>query len=343
MLVFLHGFSDHINAYYDLFPTLAGPPYNIAVHGIDQRGWGRSVHSPAERGLTGPTQTVIHDVHTYLLHVCAKYTSTPPGPSMQQTAETQARSPPLFIMGHSKGGATALYYFLSVAGPDSPYSLPLPIRGVLAEAPLITLDPSTQPNAFSLFIYRQLAKLLPRTQMKPALDASKMSRSPKVCEEWANDPLCHDTGTLGGMSAMLDRSAELNSIGTDPAGATKRGLTRELAFPLWIGHGTADKVNAFAASKRLADAIIVTGLQSGHGAVGPIEDRGDKTFRAYEGAYHQLHAEPGGLAETFAKEVGEWIVARAGRTPPSSRSRIDGAEPMPGSQHATADEPRAKL
>src|SRR5436190_14502002 len=55
-LVFIHGFSDHINAYGILFPTLA--TLGISTYGFDQRGWGRSVHSPSEKGLTGPTSLV---------------------------------------------------------------------------------------------------------------------------------------------------------------------------------------------------------------------------------------------------------------------------------------------
>src|SRR5208282_3140661 len=38
------------NAYYALFPTLAAH-HHIATHSFDQRGWGRSVHTPAQRGL----------------------------------------------------------------------------------------------------------------------------------------------------------------------------------------------------------------------------------------------------------------------------------------------------
>lgn len=54
------GFSDHINSYYTLFPTLASR--GIQTHAFDQRGWGRSVYSPSHRGLTGPTSTVLGDM-----------------------------------------------------------------------------------------------------------------------------------------------------------------------------------------------------------------------------------------------------------------------------------------
>ena len=57
LVVFLHGFSDHINRFSDFFSVLASQ--GIESHGFDQRGWGRSVRSKADRGLTGPTSTVM--------------------------------------------------------------------------------------------------------------------------------------------------------------------------------------------------------------------------------------------------------------------------------------------
>ncbi|EQL01004.1 Alpha/beta hydrolase [Ophiocordyceps sinensis CO18] len=43
-LVFVHGFSEHINRYNDFFPALAAQ--GIQVFAWDQRGWGRSVTKP---------------------------------------------------------------------------------------------------------------------------------------------------------------------------------------------------------------------------------------------------------------------------------------------------------
>ena len=67
LVVFLHGFSDHVNRFLEFFSVLASQ--GIEVHGFDQRGWGRSVHSKAERGLTGPTSTVMvsEGTHSFTL------------------------------------------------------------------------------------------------------------------------------------------------------------------------------------------------------------------------------------------------------------------------------------
>ncbi|KAI4103556.1 MAG: hypothetical protein L6R37_003773 [Teloschistes peruensis] len=86
-ILFIHGFSDHCNAYNGLFPTLAGR--GILVHAFDQRGWGRSVTKVAERGLTGPTSQVLDDISSVL----------------KGQLPTNV---PLFLMGHSMGGGQVL-------------------------------------------------------------------------------------------------------------------------------------------------------------------------------------------------------------------------------------------
>lgn len=86
-IVFVHGFSDHCNAYQDLFLSLALS--RIEVHAFDQRGWGRSVKTISERGLTGPTSQVLDDITSIL----------------KSQLPTNI---PLFLMGHSMGGAEVL-------------------------------------------------------------------------------------------------------------------------------------------------------------------------------------------------------------------------------------------
>ncbi|EAQ86510.1 hypothetical protein CHGG_07763 [Chaetomium globosum CBS 148.51] len=62
-LIFIHGFSDHLGRYGAFFSALAAR--GIAVHGLDQRGWGRSVKKPADMGLTGPTTQVLADMAAF--------------------------------------------------------------------------------------------------------------------------------------------------------------------------------------------------------------------------------------------------------------------------------------
>ncbi|KIX98856.1 uncharacterized protein Z520_05317 [Fonsecaea multimorphosa CBS 102226] len=278
VLIFLHGFSDHINAYYDLFPALSSSPFNIAVYGFDQRGWGRSCHKPADNGNTGPTATVLSDLHDFVLHVAS-------------LPETQGK--PLFLMGHSMGGGEALCYMLSTS---SDFSNRPSFSGLLLEAPYVEMHPSNQPSYLKVQAGKLAAILLPRTQLKNKLNAAYLSRSEKVCQDWVNDPLCHDTGTLEGLKGLLQREAELSHLSH---GRTVHGYTSKVPCPIWFSFGTGDKILSHLAAKQLFNVLEAPNK--------------DKTFKAYPDAYHKLHAEPDGLGEQFAKDVGEWILAHGNK------------------------------
>jgi acylglycerol lipase len=273
-LVFLHGFSDHINAYYDLFPILSSAPYSIAIHGFDQRGWGRSVHTPSDAGLTGPTTQVLSDIRSFILSIAPQLT-TPDNSTI-----------PLFLMGHSMGGAEALHFILSTNPRYLDPPLP-PLTGVILESPYIALHPSSQPSALTVTIGKLAGRLLPSRQLKQKLDATYMSRSATVRQDWIDDPLCHDTGTLAGLAGMLGRAADLVALSS----GTAPHLSRTLPCPLLLCHGDADRVTSYEASQALFEKL-----------------EGEKRFASYEGGYHKMHAEPEGKGEEFARDVGAWIV-----------------------------------
>jgi acylglycerol lipase len=275
------------NAYYDLFDNLAST-YSIAVHSFDQRGWGRSVQSPHQKGLTGSTTTVLVDIRAF----CNSLTSA--------RGDSDSNEPPLFLMGHSMGGAEALQFMLTEPSRTLAKGLPIgTIRGLLLESPFIALHPDSQPNGFTVWAGKLAARIAPSRQMLQKLDSTYMSRDPQVRKDWEEDKLCHDMGTLEGLVGMLQRAAELTTLGE---GKKVEGLKLDPGCPVWLGHGSEDRVTSFDASKRLFEKLGVK----------------DKTFKSYEGAYHKLHAEPEGVKDEFVKDVGEWILAHipreAGRT-----------------------------
>ena len=266
------------NAYYDLFPNLADN-YSIAVHSFDQRGWGRSVLSPDQKGLTGPTNTVLADIRAF----CNSIT------------ENHGNNVPLFLMGHSMGGAEALHYMLTEASRRvTPGSSLSSIQGLLLESPYIALHPDSQPNGFTVWAGKLAARIAPSRQMLQKLDSTYMSRDPQVRKDWEEDKLCHDTGTLEGLAGMLQRAAELTTLGN---GKTVEGLKLDPGCAVWLGHGNEDRVTSFDESRRLFEKLKVE----------------DKTFKAYGGAYHKLHAESEGVKEAFVRDVGEWILAHVPR------------------------------
>ena len=115
------------------------------VHAFDQRGWGRSVQTRSQRGLTGPTVMVISDISSVV-------------ESLLATAALM--SVPLFLMGHSMGGAEVIQW--AARGPSDIRSQ---IRGYVVESPYLALHPSAQPSRMTVRVGRLAAKLLPKRQL----------------------------------------------------------------------------------------------------------------------------------------------------------------------------------
>ena len=99
---------------------------------------------------------------------------------------------------------------------------------------------------------------------------------------------------------MLERAGQLDALGKSRSGAGVGVLNDTLPAGvrgLWLGHGTEDGVVGFEAAKRVFERVGFAGGE------------GNKGFKAYEGAYHKLHAEPDGVGEGFTRDVGEFVMA----------------------------------
>ncbi|EWZ00761.1 hypothetical protein FOYG_00546 [Fusarium oxysporum NRRL 32931] len=213
-LVHVHGFSDHVNWYNDVYRILAS--HGIQVFGFDQRGWGRSVKQPSDKGNTGPTSRVIADIAAFI----------------ESKLPSDA---PVFVLGHSMGGGEVI----TLAADPQYAKLVSQVRGWLLEAPFIGFAPEEVPSAFKIFAGRLACKILPRFQLKHVLDVANLTRRPEVAKGFKEDPLCHDTGTLEGLASLLDRTGALQS------GFVKLG--KEVRS-LWLGHGDHDKACSYQAA-----------------------------------------------------------------------------------------------
>ncbi|KAL0932997.1 putative alpha/beta hydrolase [Colletotrichum truncatum] len=223
-LVFVHGFSDHIGRYDELFPYLASR--GIQVFGWDQRGWGRSVTKTAERGFTGPTSRVIADVAAFIRDKL-------PSPNC-----------PLFVMGHSMGGGQVL----ALASDPQYDDLVSQVRGWLLESPFIAFTPGEEPGFLKVFFGKLASRLLPRQQLVNEIPPENLTRDTTVQQSIRDDELMHNTGTLEGLAGMLER--------TDALAHGKLTLSSNVKS-LWLGHGTEDKTTCFNASKKWFDAQII--------------------------------------------------------------------------------------
>ena len=202
-----------------------------------------SVKNNSQRGLTGQTSVVLGDISSFI-SALPKHTA------------------PLFLMGHSMGGAEVLHF--AATGPPSVLRT---IRGFLAEAPFIALAPASRPYKVTVLLGQMAAKVAPHKQMVNKLDEKLLSRDPEVQKEYLEDQLCHDTGTLEGLAGMLDRAGTLERGEVRLLeGAGEGGRTR-----VWVGHGTADGVTEFEPVKKMFDDWKVQ----------------DKELKAYEGWFHK--------------------------------------------------------
>ncbi|RDW71177.1 hydrolase [Coleophoma cylindrospora] len=266
-VVFVHGFNDHINRYCEFFPTLASR--GIEVHGFDQRGWGRSVKKSADRGNTGPTPQVMSDIVTFI--------------------KAQLPSPvPVFVMGHSMGGAQVL----SLASDPLYEDLMPSIQGWLTESAFLRFPKGQEPPGLKVVLGRLAGRLLPRFQLFAALPAENLSRDPEVVKSVLDDKLLHGYGTLQQLANMLDRAAALDA---------GRAKLNKGVKSLWISHGTGDKGTSCEASE--AWFARQTHVQ-------------DKELKLYDGWYHMLHCDLPSNREEFYNDVANWILARSGTEEP---------------------------
>lgn len=219
----MHGFSEHINRYNEFFPKLAAE--GIQVFGWDQRGWGRSVSKPSQRGLTGPTSQVVAEVAAFI-------------------EDKLPSDVPVFVMGHSMGGGEVL----TLASDASYEKLISQVRGWILECPFVGFSPEEEPSSIKVFMGRLVGRILPKQQMKHVVPPEHLSRDQAVVEAIKNDPLCHNTGTLEGLASLLDRTAALAS-GSKPAHKAVRSL--------FLTHGKQDMTCSFDAAMKYYEAQSV--------------------------------------------------------------------------------------
>jgi acylglycerol lipase len=189
---------------------------------------------------------------------------------------------PVFVMGHSMGGGEVL----TLIGTPEYLDLMPQIRGWLLESPFIGL--ATKPNSFTVLAGRVAGKLLPHFQIKQVIPATDLSRDTLVQKSLEEDKMCDGTGTLEMFANMLDRGANL----VDGKTKMNKGVQA-----LWHAHGTGDKATSYPASKKWFEQQ--TALE-------------DKTFKTYDGVYHQLHADLPETRVVFYKDAGDWILSKTG-------------------------------
>ncbi|KZT41962.1 lysophospholipase [Sistotremastrum suecicum HHB10207 ss-3] len=268
VVLFLHGFGEHIGRYEAVFPRWT--EHNIAVVTFDQRGFGRTaldVEHKSKDSSYGKTSTVDHmrDADFFLKWAREKFPEVP-----------------VFLLGHSMGGALALAFpTRSIAWPsrESVKSL----SGVIATSPL--LRQAVPASKIQRWLGGKLSVLSPWTTIPAPVKAEDLTHDPAINEAYLKDPLILQKGTLKGLSDMLNWGEHISDL-------DYQDWPKDL--PVLLLHGTADKVTSHLATEKFFNEVNTS----------------VKNYVPFEGGYHELHNEPDGVREKVIDECISWVEAR---------------------------------
>ncbi len=231
VIVVAHGLAEHGGRYATLAGELVRRDY--AVYAIDHRGHGRS---------PGPRANI--DRFAHLVSDFCAFT----GKCVRQHLDT-----PVFMLGHSMGGAVAFASALRVQHT---------LRGLVLSAPALAMDQKLP--ALQQMLVRVLSVVAPNVGAL-TLPAAAISRDPAVVASYEADPLVHHKSIPARTLVEL-----LTAMQGFPAQA------RELRLPTLILHGTADKLVPLAATRPVYQAFGTR----------------DRVIKFYDGLYHEVFNEP---------------------------------------------------
>ncbi|KAF8070391.1 Alpha/Beta hydrolase protein [Lyophyllum atratum] len=268
VLVFLHGFAEHVGRYTHFHPLLS--EHDIAVFTLDQRGFGKTALDTEGRkstesayGKTSWTEQMA-DIAWAVEYAKKTFPGIPP-----------------FLMGHSMGGAEALG-FATQEEKSSHSATVASLAGVIATSPLI-LQTKPAPKLLR-WVGGKASAVLPHQLVPADVIPGDLSHDAAVNEAYMKDPLVKHFGSLRGLHDMLSNGEALLATHHDKW---------PKSLPLFIAHGTEDKVTSCTASQAFFDKIPAV----------------DKRIKLFEGGFHELQNEPNGVKEELVADVVAFIEA----------------------------------
>jgi acylglycerol lipase len=231
VIVVAHGLGEHSGRYAGLAESLVGAGH--AVYALDHRGHGRS---------PGPRANIER-----FDHLVSDYGS------FAGRAARQHPDAPVFLLGHSMGGAVAFATALRLPGA---------VRGVVLSAP--ALAAAETASGTRKLVARVLSTVAPNTGVW-RIDASQVSRDPAVVRAYSADPLVHH-GSIPARTVVELLDAMEGFLYQAP----------KLRLPTLVLQGTRDALVPVEATRPVYQALDVQ----------------RRTIKYYEGLFHEVFNEP---------------------------------------------------
>jgi alpha-beta hydrolase superfamily lysophospholipase len=229
-LVIAHGFGEHSARYAHVGEKLAGGGY--AVYALDHRGHGRS---QGKRAMLEQWDRVLEDVGTLI-----------------GTARERHPEAPVFLLGHSLGGAVALSFALRHQDQLAGLALSGAVSAMEVASPALRVASKVLSRvAPGLGVYK--------------VDSALVSRDAEVVRAYDADPLVHH-------GKMPARTAGELTAAVDAFEAALPGLR----IPLLLMHGGDDAIVPPSGTEMVAERA----------------GSDDKTLKLYPGLYHEILNEP---------------------------------------------------
>lgn len=250
-LIFVsHGAGEHCGRYDELAQMLKRLDMLVFAH--DHVGHGQS---EGERMVVSDFQVFVRDL---LQHV--------------NTVQKDYPEIPVFLLGHSMGGAISI---LAAAERQTHFS------GMILISPLILANPESA-STLKVLAAKLLNFVLPNISLG-RIDSSVLSRNKTEVDRYNSDPLICHAGVKVCFGIQL-----LNAVSR-----VERAMPR-LTLPFLLLQGSAD---------RLCDSKGAYLLMESS----PSQD---KTLKMYEGAYHVLHKELPEVTNSVLHEINTWVSHR---------------------------------
>jgi acylglycerol lipase len=175
---------------------------------------------------------------------------------------------PLVLLGHSMGGCVALAY--TEVHEDA-------LDALVLSGPLAVLEAASPAQRI---VGRVLSAVAPSLGVV-AIDSTAVSRDPQVVADYDEDPLNYHGKLPARTVTELAKAIE----------GFPEAVTR-FRLPLLVMHGTADRLVPIAGGEMVAERA---GSE-------------DKTFKRYDGLFHEILNEP--ERQQVVNDMADWLDAR---------------------------------